>query len=121
MSTKDCFKKPTIKGTNRAYVRLFEYFRTPTEWQAFVGHYDVRPMSHGQQRYGDCAVRVFDRSTGGLAVLGLEIPNEITYHTFMGSSPRSFWNERFTSDTHQRHRTFEIPYNEPSSDELVAR
>jgi hypothetical protein len=92
------FKKPTIKATSRAYVHLFGYFSSHDAWLAFLERYRVEPFEFGMQRHGDCAVRVVDPTTGRLAALGLEIPSEIKYHTHVATG-RSFWQERFLSDT----------------------
>ncbi|WP_208458875.1 hypothetical protein, partial [Burkholderia gladioli] len=54
---------------------------------------------------------VIDPATGDLADLGLDIPNQITYHTF--AAERSFWNERYASATLRRHRTIEVGYDSP--------
>lgn len=120
MHRQDAFKKPTIKTTSRAYVRLFGYFTSPEAWLAFLDRYRVEPFDFGMQRHGDCAVRVVDPTTGHLATLGLEIPNEIKYHTYIGTA-QSFWQERFFSDTQQRYRTFEVGYAQPSKDEVSPR
>lgn len=47
MSHQGSFKKPTIKGTNRAYVRLFEYFVTPQVWLEFLERYRVEYVAFG--------------------------------------------------------------------------
>lgn len=120
MSKPNGFKKPTIKETSRAYVRLFEYFKAPEQWLSFLKGYRVEHPPFGMRRNGDCAVRVIDPNTGELAILGLEIPNEIQYHTYVATA-RSFWNEHFTSETQRRHRTTEIGCSSPSRDELVSR
>lgn len=119
MSQPDRFKKPTIKATNRAYVRLFETFSSTESWLKFLGQYQVECVGFGYQRAGDCAVRVVDPKTGNLAILGLEIPNHITYHTH--AAERSFWNEHFLSETQRRHRTFEVGYPKASKDQLANR
>lgn len=93
MHRQSAFKKPTIKATGRAYVRLFGYFTSSEAWLAFLERYRVEPFDFGMQRHGDCAVRVIDPTTGQLAALGLEIPNEIKYHTYMATA-RSFFIDR---------------------------
>lgn len=120
MKNPGVFKKPTIKTTSRAYVRLFEYFKTPEKWLPFLEAYKVVHVAFGMHRNGDCALRVIDPSTGELAILGLDVPNEIQYHTYVATN-RSFWNERFTSDTQRRHRTTELGCASPSKDEVVLR
>jgi hypothetical protein len=72
------------------------------------------------QRHGDCAVRVLDSMTGDLAALGLEILNEIKYHTYVATG-RSFWQERFLSETQRRDRTLEIGNPLPLKDEVCPR
>lgn len=109
------FRKPTIKDTSRAYVRLFQYFKTNADWLAFLVRYEVRHVPFGHVSHGDCAVRVIERATGEVARLGLDIPIEIKYHTYVATA-RSFWNESFVSDTHVRERTIEVGYSEPSRD-----
>ena len=113
------FKKPTIKDNGRAYVRLFQCFDTPECWLDFLSRYTVQHQPFGVRRNGDCSVCVIDPATGDLANLGLEIPNQITYHTFAGD--RSFWNERYASATHRRHRAIEVRSDRPSKDEIVPR
>lgn len=120
MSRQGAFKKPTIKDTSRAYVRLFEYFTSPEAWLAFVDRYRIESFSFGMQRHGDCAVRVVDPATGHLATLGLSVPSEIKYHTYVATA-RSFWQECFLSDTQRRERTFEVGYAQPSKDEVSTR
>jgi hypothetical protein len=107
MNSPDKFKKPTIKDTSRAYVRLFGHFRTPQEWLEFLQFNRVEYMPFGMQREGDCAVRVIDLATNDLAVLGLEVPNVVKYHNNVPFG-RSFWTEEFLSPTHRRHRVMEI-------------
>lgn len=114
------FKKPTISGTSRAYVRLFDYFATAEKWLKFLQRYRVERVPFGMQRAGDCAVRVIDLGTSEIAVLGLDVPNEIKYHTHLATG-RSFWTEDFASATHRRHRVIEVGYAEPSRDEVVPR
>jgi len=114
------FKKPTIKATSRAYVHLFQYFSTPAAWLAFIERYRVEPFDFGMHRHGDCAVRVIDPMTGQLAVLGIEIPNEIKYHTYVATA-RSFWTESFLSDTQRRNRIWEVGHAAPSKDEVCSR
>ncbi len=118
MKSSAGFKRPTIKATSRAYVRLFECFRTPEEWLSFLSRFRVEHPASGMQRNGDCAVRVIDPSTGEVATLGLEIPNEIKYHTYIATA-RSFWTESFTSATQRRRRVWEIGYSQPSTDEVL--
>ncbi|BCN13347.1 hypothetical protein RPSD_52320 (plasmid) [Ralstonia solanacearum] len=113
------FKKPTIKDNGRAYVRLFQYFETPECWLKFLEQYSVQTRSFGSRWDADCEVRVIDRATGDLAVLGLAVPNFIKYHTF--AAERSFWNEWYLSATEKRHRTIEVGYDRPSKDETVER
>jgi len=120
MTNPGVFKKPTIKATSRAYVRLFEYFKTPDRWLPFLDGHKVVHVPFGMHRNGDCALQVVDLSTGRLAILGLDVPNEIQFHTYVATG-RSFWNERFTSDTHRRHRTTEIGCASPSKDEVAPR
>lgn len=120
MDQKGTFKKPTIKATSRAYVRLYEYFTTPDRWLEFIRTYHVEPFNYGMRRDGDCAVRVIDPATREMAVLGLEIPNEIKYHNNVAMG-RSFWNENFTSATHRRHRQIESGYAQAFKDEVVPR
>ncbi|WP_186170297.1 hypothetical protein [Burkholderia gladioli] len=119
MNGKHGFKKPTIKDNGRAYVRLFQCFETPESWLDFLNRYTIQHQPFGVRRNGDCAVCVIDPATGDLAVLGLDIPNQITYHTF--AAERSFWNERYASAMHRRHRTIEVGYDSPSKDEVVPR
>ncbi|WP_186117748.1 hypothetical protein [Burkholderia gladioli] len=119
MKAKRGFRKPTIKDNGRAYVRLFEHFETPEHWIEFLSRYTVQHMPFGMHRNGDCAVRVIDPATGNLAILGLNIPNRITYHTF--AAERSFWNEEYASATHRRHLTIEVGFTSPSRDEVVLR
>jgi len=118
MSSHVAFKKPTIKGTSRAYVRLFDYFGTADKWLDFLARYRIENVPFGMRRHGDCAVRVVDLATGQLAKLGLEIPNEIKYHTYVATA-RSFWLENFTSDTERRDRAIEVGYPHPSKDEVL--
>ena len=120
MRRQAAFKKPTIKATSRAYVRLYGYFSTSEAWLAFIERYKVEPFNFGLHRHGDCAVRVVDPTTGQLAALGLEIPNEIKYHTYVATA-RNFWQECFLSDTQRRHRTLEEGFPQPSRDEVLPR
>jgi hypothetical protein len=120
MNQQVAFKKPTIKTTSRASVHLFGYFSTPTSWLAFLERYKVERFDFGMHRNGDCAVRVIDPTSGQLAVLGLEIPNEIKYHTYVATA-RSFWPESFLSETQRRNRILEVGYVEPSKDEVSPR
>jgi len=110
-------KKPTIKATSRAYVHLFEYFSIPAAWLGFVERNSIEHFDFGMHRNGDCAVRVIDPATGQLAVLGLEIPNEIKYHTSVATA-RSFWSESFLGETQRRNRILEVGYTDPSKDEV---
>jgi hypothetical protein len=114
------FKKPTIKATSRAYVHLFQYFSPLAAWLAFLERYRVEQFDFGMHRNGDCAVRVIDPTTGQLAVLGLEIPNEIKYHTYVATA-RSFWTESFLSDTQRRNRILEVGNAAPLKDEVFLR
>ncbi|GAA5013100.1 hypothetical protein GCM10025794_01350 [Massilia kyonggiensis] len=120
MNRQVAFKKPTIKATSRAYVHLFQYFSTPATWLAFLERYKVEQFDFGMHKYGDCAVRVIDPETGQLAALGLEIPNEINYHTYVATA-RSFWTESFLSDTQRRNRIWEVGCAAPSKDEVISR
>lgn len=120
MNRKNTFKKPTIKGTSRAYVRLFEYYKTEDKWLYFLGKYQVKNLPFGNERNGDCAIRVIDPSNGMLAELGLEIPSEIKYHTYTATG-RCFWNEHFIGDSHVRNRTIEIGYPNPTKDEVLPK
>lgn len=113
------FKKPTIKDKGRAYVRLFQYFETPDSWLKFLDQYAIETQTFGSRSDADCEVRVIDRATGDLAVLGLQVPNYINYHTFAGE--RSFWNEWYLSATGRRHRVIEVGFDRPSKDETVPR
>ncbi|SAK98465.1 hypothetical protein AWB80_07527 [Caballeronia pedi] len=113
------FKKPTIKENGRAYVRLFQCFPNTESWLNFLANHSIKSETYGSRYDADCEIRVINRATGDLAVLGLEIPNRIRYHTFGGD--RSFWNEWYLSATHTRHRTTELGYNSPSKDETVPR
>lgn len=120
MEKKRAFKRPTIKETNRAYVRLYEYFNTPEKWLAFLERYRVEIIDFGMRRHGDCAIRVIDPETQEVAVLGLELPNTVKYHTYVATS-RSFWNEEFASATHRRIRTIEVGDAQASKDEVAPR
>ncbi|MCY0852536.1 hypothetical protein [Cupriavidus sp. D39] len=120
MKSHGGFKKPTIKDNGRAYVRLFGYFATQDEWLRFLTRYVVKHVPFGMERNGDCAVRVIDPTTGELATLGLELPNEIKHHTYVATA-RSFWNENFANDTQRRSRTVEVGFDQPSKDEVVPR
>jgi len=93
MNNKRGFRKPTIKGTSRAYVRLFGYLETPESWLLFLDRYTILNLPFGVRRNGDCAVNVVGPATGNSAILGLEIPNEITY-TRVSHAPR-YRKERF--------------------------
>lgn len=115
------FKRPTIKETSRAYVRLYGYFKTPEKWLAFLERYRVEYINFGMRRNGDCAVRVIDPATQEIAVLGLDLPNEIKYHTYTDKTDRSVWNEEFASATHRRRRQFEVGSDQASKDEVVPR
>jgi hypothetical protein len=120
VSHQGTFKEPTIKGTSRAYVRLFEYFETPEKWLEFLQRYRVERVPFGMQLAGDCAVRVIDPATSEVAVIGLEVPNEIKYHTYIATG-RSFWTEEFASATHRRRRVIEVGYAQALKDEVVPR
>lgn len=120
MDRQAVFKKPTIKTTSRAYVRLFKYFSSLDAWRAFSEQYKVEPFPFGMHRRGDCAVRVVDTTTGQLATLGLEIPSEIKYHTDVATA-RSFWHECFLSDKQRRNRILEEGIATPSKDEVVPK
>ena len=120
MHRQAALKKPTIKGTSRAYVRLFGYFSSSESWLEFLERYKVGPFDFGMHRHGDCAVRVVDPTTGQLASLGLGIPSEIKYHTDIATA-RSFWHECFLSDTQRRQRTLEDGNAQPSTDEVLPR
>jgi hypothetical protein len=98
MHRQDSFKKPTIKATNRSYVRLFGNFTSPEAWLEFLDPYRIEPFDFGMQWHGGCAVRVVAPTTGHLATLGLEIPNAIKYHTYVATA-RSFWQECFLSNS----------------------
>jgi hypothetical protein len=119
MNSTRGFKKPTIKDKGRAYVRLFQFFETTESWLRFLEQYVVETKSVGSRWDADCTVRVIDRTTGDLAVLGLHVPNHIHYHTFGGE--RSFWNEWYLSATEKRHRVFEVGCDRPSKDEITQR
>lgn len=120
MSDQGTFKKPTIKGTSRTYVRLFDYFAAAEKWLEFLQRYRVERVPFGMERAGDCAVRVTDLATGEVAVLGLEVPNEIKYHTHTATG-RSFWTEEFASATHRRQRIIEVGSAQVSKDDVVPR
>ena len=120
MNHQGTFKKPTIKETSRAYVRLFDYFATAEKWLNFLHRYRVERVPFGIQRAGDCAVRVIDLESGAVAVLGLEVPNEIKYHTYTAMG-RSFWTEEFLNATHRRNRIIEVGNTQVSKDEVVPR
>lgn len=120
MNQQVAFKRPTIKATSRAHVHLFEYFSTPTAWLAFLERYRVERFDFGMHRNGDCAVRVIDPATGQLAVLGLELPNEIKYHTYAATA-QSFWSESFLSKTERRNRILEVGHAGLSRDEVSQR
>jgi hypothetical protein len=112
------FKKPTIKDTNRAYVRLFEFFSSPHEWLEFLQRHHVEYVAFGMQRNGDCAIRVMDSSTGQPALLGLKVPNKIKYHSYVAAA-RSFWTEDFSDGTHRRHRIIEVGNATPLEDSVI--
>lgn len=120
MNSPDRFRKPTIKGNSRAYVRLFGYFVTPQKWLQFLQLNRVEYIPFGMQRAGDCAVRVIDLATNDLAVLGMEIPNVVKYHNNVAIG-RSFWTEEFLSPTHRRHRLTEIGHTQASEDKETPR
>ena len=89
-------KRPTIKGTNRAYVRLYDYVVKRDAWDEFTQKYSVRMIPHGMEKNGDCAVHVLDQN-GRLACLGAHIPHKITYSDFI-HPPRTTWVEFFSDD-----------------------
>ncbi len=120
LSQQVIFKKPTIKRTNRSYVRLFEYFATAEKWTEFLQKYRVELVPFGMHRNGDCAIRVIDRATNQLAVLGLDVPNEIKYHSYIATA-RSFWTEEFENATHRLHRIIEIGYQSAPKDEVTPK
>lgn len=70
MRSPNSFQKPTIKDTNRAYVRLFGYFVTSQKWLEFLQRNRIENVPFGMQRDGGCAVQVIDRATNDPAVLG---------------------------------------------------
>lgn len=113
-------KKPTIKGTSRAYVRLFQYLGTVEEWLSFLEKYAVEDIPFGQQRFAEHAIRVLDRSNGELATLGLDLPCVIKYRNNIEPS-RQFWIEEFQSATHRRRRILEVGRVAPSTDEIQER
>lgn len=86
-------KAPTIKDTNRAYVRLYKHVIQQHEWEVFKAAYNVQIISFGMRKYGDCGVHVLD-SNGELASLGNNIPNKITYCNFIEPS-RVTWQEYY--------------------------
>lgn len=90
-------KRPTIKGTNRAYVRLYDCVIKHQRWEDFISKYQVQIKSHGQERHGDCAIQVIG-SDGLPARLGPNIPNQISYSNFIHPA-RETWIEYF-SDEH---------------------
>jgi hypothetical protein len=118
MNNSVTFKKPTIKATSRAYVRLFGYFSTPEKWLAFIDRYRIEFVEFGMHRNGDCSVRVIDSTNEKIATLGLDVPNEIKYHTYTPTG-RSFWTENLFSPTHRRHRVIEIGLLQASKDEVI--
>lgn len=86
-------KKPTIKATNRAYVRLYERVVAQGSWEDFLAEYTVQMLEYGMRRSGGCAVEVRNRA-GEPADLGPYIPNRITYNTFIAPD-RTTWQEHF--------------------------
>jgi len=51
MRKPESFKKPTIKATSRAYVRLFGYFSSPSDWLDFLERYQVKcPVPFDRKR-----------------------------------------------------------------------
>ena len=110
-------KRPTIKETNRAHVRLFEYFTSLDKWLDFLKRYSVEFFSFGNRRNRDCAVRVVHLQSNELSNLGLDIPNHIIYHTYV-STAQSFWNEHFLSEMQTRTRSFEVGYPNVCKDEV---
>lgn len=89
-------KRPTIKGTNRAYVRLYDYVIKHQHWEDFKSKYQVQMKSHGQERHGDCAIVVIG-TDGLLARLGPHIPNQIRYTNFIHPA-RETWVECFSDE-----------------------
>lgn len=75
-------KKSTIKQTNRAYDRLYKYVCKLNNFETFLETFNVEIIPYGQERHGDCGVRVTD-SAGKDADLGFDIPNKITYSNFI--------------------------------------
>lgn len=115
MSNSVVFKKPTIKATSRAYVRLFGYFTSSEKWLDFLAHHRIEYVPFGIQRNGDCSVRVINTTTGAIAILGLDVPNEIKYHSHIATG-RSFWTEDFLSASHKRHKVSEVGFSKASDD-----
>lgn len=89
-------KPPSIKETNRAYVRLYKHVIQHRDWEKFKIEYEVQIIQYGMRRNGDCAVHVLDR-TGELATLGSTIPNKITYSNFIEPA-RETWQEFYKDD-----------------------
>lgn len=120
MEKKASFKKPTIKGYGRAFVRLYCYFGSAESWQQFLESYRVQHVPFGMVRNGDCAVQVVSRATGEVVALGLEIPHQIRYHTNV-ATVRSFWTEEFMDANHKRIRIIEVGSAIPLKDDLAAK
>lgn len=86
-------KAPTIKDTNRAYVRLYKLVIQHRDWEEFKSAFKVQMIQHGMQRNGDCGVHVLD-GNGEPATLGSSIPNKITYSRFIEPA-RETWKEYY--------------------------
>lgn len=84
-------KAPTIKDTNRAYVRLYKHVIAHRDWEEFKNTYKVQIIQFGMRKNGDCGVHVLD-SNGEPATLGSTIPNKITYCNFIEPA-RETWQE----------------------------
>lgn len=90
-------KAPTIKATNRAYVRLYRIVIHHRDWDGFLSAFKVQMIQHGMDRNGDCGVHVLD-ANGELATLGSAIPNKITYSNFIEPA-RETWKEFYKDGT----------------------
>lgn len=108
--------KPTIKATNRAFVRLYKKFHSHAEWEKLLQSYQVKMIALGQARNGDCGVVVTD-SSGMSAALGLSIPNKITYSRFIEPAVET-WIE-FYSDGKQTRRRVLDGLERVSSDQIA--
>ena len=86
-------KKPSIKSTNRAYVRLHTYVTKRQDWEEFVQTYRVVLDSNGSEELSNCFVKVYTKM-GELAALGPNIPNQITF-SLRKEPPMSIWTEFF--------------------------